>query len=86
LLGTFSANLETLPGAAAMRRYVLWLKALAGKPVFVGSPKALKAAFPNIGSTRISIPISPSTTPSMRVRCSAICLLRISASPSANRR
>src|SRR5258708_36787959 len=29
------------------------------------------------------IPTSPSTTPSNRVRCSAICLLRISASPSA---
>jgi len=66
LIGTFSANLETLPGATAdpktaewwaqqpeawaacqqelempetaMRRYVLWLKALPGKPVFVGYP------------------------------------------------
>ena len=158
LIGTFSANLETLPGAtadpktaewwaqqpdawaacrqelelpeAAMRRYVLWLKALPGKPVFVGYPagfdflfvywylirfagesfpfsfsapsiskptqwlcwkrtiakSTIKAACPNIGSTRMPIPTSPSTTPSNRVRCSAICLLRISASPSANRR
>jgi hypothetical protein len=109
-----------------MRRYVLWLKALPGKPVFVGYPagfdflfvywylirfagespfsfsaldiktyamavlkrtiaKALKAPCPNIGSTPIRIPTSPSTTPSNRVRCSAICLLRISASPSALR-
>jgi hypothetical protein len=65
-LGTFSANLETLPGAAghpdtmrwwqtqpeawaasrrnprppegAMREYVAWLKALPGRPVFVGYP------------------------------------------------
>jgi hypothetical protein len=111
----------------AMRRYVLWLKALPGKPVFVGYPagfdflfvywylirfagespfgfsaldikiyamallkkdiaKALKAACPNIGSTRMPIPTSPSTTPSNTVLCSAICLLKISASPSANRR
>ena len=62
MIGTFSANLETLPGATAdpktaqwwakhsdawaacrqsletpetaMRRYVTWLKALPGKPVF----------------------------------------------------
>ena len=111
----------------ATRRYVIWLKALPGKPVFVGYPagfdflfvywylirfagespfsfsaldiktyaiavlkrttaKAPREACPNIGSTRIPIPTSPSTTPSNRVRCSAICLLRISASPSANRR
>ena len=66
LLGTFTANLETLPGAAghpatlawwqqhpdawaatradlqdpadAMRRYVAWIKALPGKPVFVAYP------------------------------------------------
>lgn len=66
LHGTFSANLETLPGAqghpdtmnwwrtqpkawaasrenlqtpeSAMRDYVVWLKALPGKPVFVGYP------------------------------------------------
>ena len=155
LIGTFSANLETLPGATAdpktaewwaqqpeawaacrqelempetaMRRYVLWLKALPGKPVFVGYPagfdflfvywylirfagespfsfsaldiktyamallkrtiaKALKCGCPNIGSTRMPIPTSPSTTPSNKVRCSAICLPRISASPSANLR
>ncbi len=66
LLGTFSANLETLPGASghpetmkwwetqtaawaacrqnqqppeqAMQDYVVWLKGLPGKPVFVGYP------------------------------------------------
>jgi len=66
LLGTFSANLETLPTASAdaattawwatqpaawaacrsnpeaphavMTRYVTWLKALPGKPVFVAYP------------------------------------------------
>ncbi len=66
LLGTFSANLETLPGASpdprttkwwatqpeawaacrrdqrrpedALREYAAWLKALPGKPVFVGYP------------------------------------------------
>lgn len=66
LVATFSANLDTLPGAqghpdtmawwatqpaawaacrsdceapeAAMRRYLAWLKALPGKPVFVGYP------------------------------------------------
>jgi hypothetical protein len=66
LLGTFSANLETLPGATpdaqtakwwatqpraweacrrdpqppevALRRYVDWVKALPGEPVFVGYP------------------------------------------------
>ena len=66
LVGTFSANLETLPGATgdpktmnwwktqpsawaacrqnlrqpeeAMKEYVEWLKALPGKPVFVGYP------------------------------------------------
>jgi hypothetical protein len=66
LVGTFSANLEMLPGASghpetmkwwetqtaawaacrqdlqdpeqAMRQYAAWLKALPGKPVFVGYP------------------------------------------------
>ncbi|HUQ34121.1 MAG TPA: hypothetical protein VM095_18515 [Pyrinomonadaceae bacterium] len=66
LVGTFSANLEMLPGASghpdtmlwwetqgeawaacrqnlqspeqAMRDYVVWLKGLPGKPVFVGYP------------------------------------------------
>jgi len=73
LLGTFSANLETLPGAkgdpktmawwqskpdawkacrqnveppeTAMRRYVAWLKALPGRPVFVGYPAAYDFMF-----------------------------------------
>jgi hypothetical protein len=73
LLGTFSANLETLPGAcgdpktmawwqskpdawkacrqnlgapeAVMRRYLAWLKALPGKPVFVGYPAAYDFMF-----------------------------------------
>ena len=73
LLGTFSVNLETLPGAkgdpktmawwksrpeawkacrqnleppeTAMRRYVAWLKALPGKPVFVGYPAAYDFMF-----------------------------------------
>jgi hypothetical protein len=73
LLGTFSANLETLPGAAAdpktaewwtkhpqawaacrqnpeapetaIRRYVGWLKALPGKPVFVGYPTGFDFLF-----------------------------------------
>lgn len=68
LLGTFSVNLEELPGAAphprtarwwldfpeayalarqdplppeqAMGRYLAWLRALPGKPVFVGYPAA----------------------------------------------
>lgn len=75
LLGTFSANLETLPGAspdpittkwwatqpeawaacrrdlqspeAAMRRYVEWVKALPGKPVFVGYPASFDFMFVN---------------------------------------
>jgi hypothetical protein len=45
LIGTFSANLETLPGETAMRRYVLWLKALPGKPVFVGYPAGFNFLF-----------------------------------------
>jgi hypothetical protein len=73
LLGTFSANLQTLPGAQgdpktmawwqskpdawkacrqnleapeiAMSRYVDWLKALPGKPVFVGYPAAYDFMF-----------------------------------------
>lgn len=73
LLGTFSANLETVPGlladvhtarwwatqpaawaacrenpeapAAAMRRYVAWLKALPGRPVFVAYPAAFDFPF-----------------------------------------
>src|SRR5271167_170310 len=73
LIGTFSANLETLSGATAdpktaewwaqnpkawaacrqelempetaMRRYVLWLKALPGKPVFVGYPAGFDFLF-----------------------------------------
>jgi len=73
LLGTFSANLETLPGASpnpvtakwwetqpdawaacrrdlqtpevAMRQYVGWLKALPGKPVFVGYPAGFDFMF-----------------------------------------
>jgi hypothetical protein len=73
LLGTFSANLETLPGApadpktaawwatqpeawaacrrelepptAVMQRYLAWLKALPGKPVFVAYPSAFDFPF-----------------------------------------
>lgn len=73
LLCTFSANLETLPGAVAdsrtttwwatqpeawaacrrdletpeeaMRRYVVWLKALPDKPVFVGYPAGFDFLF-----------------------------------------
>ncbi|SDJ82316.1 hypothetical protein SAMN05444748_1272 [Variovorax sp. OV700] len=73
LIATFTANLETLPGAnghpetmdwwsnnqtawdacrvdcqeptAAMRNYVDWLKALPGKPVFVGYPAAYDFMF-----------------------------------------
>jgi hypothetical protein len=73
LVSTFSANLETLPGAhgdpktmewwktqpdawaacresprdpaVAMREYVAWLKALPGKPVFVGYPVAYDFLF-----------------------------------------
>ena len=73
LLGTFSANFETLPGAqahpdtmewwktqpeawaacrlnieapeSAMKRYVEWLKALPGKPVFVGYPAGFDFTF-----------------------------------------
>lgn len=73
LVGTFSANLETLPGAqpdpataawwatqpeawaacrrdtepprAAMQRYLAWLKALPGKPVFVAYPSAFDFPF-----------------------------------------
>ena len=73
LLGTFSANLETLPGATgdprtmafwaehpdafracrvdpeapelAMPRYVTWLTALPGTPVFVGYPAAFDFLF-----------------------------------------
>ena len=45
LLGTFSANLETLAGETAMQRYVAWLKALPGKPVFVGYPAGFDFLF-----------------------------------------
>ncbi len=73
LLGTFSANLETLPASApdpktaawwatqpdawsacrqnleapavALRRYVAWLKAFGGRPVFVGYPAAFDFSF-----------------------------------------
>jgi hypothetical protein len=73
LLGTFSANLETLPGAAghpqtmawwetqpvawaacrqnlqtpekALPEYAAWLKALPGKPVFVGYPAVFDFMF-----------------------------------------
>lgn len=73
LLGTFSANLATLPDAvpdpktaawwttqpaawaacrqnlespaAAMRRYLAWLKSLPGKPVFVAYPSAFDFPF-----------------------------------------
>lgn len=73
LVATFSANLETLPGAAGdprtmewwktqpdawamcregprapdvvMHEYVRWLKALPGKPVFVGYPVAYDFLF-----------------------------------------
>ena len=73
LLDTFSANLETLPGATAdprtmawwatqaeawaacradvedpataMGRYLAWLKALPGKPVFVAYPSAFDFPF-----------------------------------------
>jgi hypothetical protein len=73
LVGTFTANLETLPGAAAdpvteawwrqrpkayaatrtdreppadaMRRYVVWLRELPGKPVFVGYPAGFDFLF-----------------------------------------
>ena len=73
LLATFSANLETLPGAtpdpttsawwatqpvawaacrqnlespsAAMGRYLAWLMALPGKPVFVAYPSAFDFPF-----------------------------------------
>ena len=72
LVGTFAANLTTLPGARATRRrwpggkasprpgppagrardpaevmpeYVAWLKALPGKPVFVGYPAAYDFLF-----------------------------------------
>ena len=75
LLGTFGANLETLPGASpdpktaawwatqpeawaacrrdprspavAMREYADWLKALPGKPVFVGYPASFDFMFVN---------------------------------------
>jgi hypothetical protein len=140
LIGTFSANLETLPDAtadpktaewwaqqpeawtacrqelempeSAMRRYVIWLKALPGKPVFVGYPAGfdflfvywylirfagespfsfsaldiktyamalLKKDYRKCTKGGMPIPTWPSTTPSNRVRCSAICLLRILA-------
>jgi len=73
LVNTFSANLETLPGAEphpetmnwwnqrrdvyeatrrkmldpaeAMRRYVLWLKTLPGRPVFVAYPAGFDFLF-----------------------------------------
>jgi DNA polymerase III alpha subunit (gram-positive type) len=73
LLSTFSANLETIPGASAdartsawwatqaeawaacrshpepapeaMARYLAWLKALPGKPVFVAYPAAFDFSF-----------------------------------------
>jgi hypothetical protein len=73
LVGTFSANLETIKGAQpdpettawwktqpeawaacrtnlepaedAMRRYVTWLKALPGKPIFVGYPAGFDFLF-----------------------------------------
>jgi hypothetical protein len=73
LLGTFSANLHTLPGASpdpgtmnwwrqhpdaweatrtdlqdpadAMQRYVLWVRGLPGKPVFVAYPAGFDFLF-----------------------------------------
>jgi hypothetical protein len=73
LVSTFSANLETLPGASAhpktaewwatqpqawaacrtdleapegaMKRYVAWIKTLAGKPVFVAYPAGFDFLF-----------------------------------------
>jgi hypothetical protein len=73
LLGTFSANLETLPASApdpktaawwatqpeawsacrqnleapavALKRYLAWLKAFGGRPVFVGYPAAFDFSF-----------------------------------------
>jgi DNA polymerase III alpha subunit (gram-positive type) len=73
LVSTFSANLETLPGAqahpqtaewwvkhpeawaacrrdleppeSAMRRFVAWIKSLAGKPVFVAYPASFDFMF-----------------------------------------
>lgn len=73
LLGTFSVNLETLPGATAlpetaawwatqpaawaacrvdpqppevaMERYIAWIEALPGKPVFVGYPAGFDFLF-----------------------------------------
>jgi hypothetical protein len=73
LVGTFAANLETLPGAAGdpktmqwwqsqpeawvacrespeapeavMRRYLAWVEALPGRPVFVGYPVAYDFLF-----------------------------------------
>jgi hypothetical protein len=73
LVGTFAANLETLPGAAgdpktmawwreqpaawaecrrdpqspetAMRNYLVWVKGLPGKPVFVAYPAAFDFMF-----------------------------------------
>jgi hypothetical protein len=75
LLGTFSANLETLPASApdpktaawwatqpeawsacrqnleaptvALKRYVAWLKAFGGRPVFVGYPARVHASNPH---------------------------------------
>lgn len=73
LLGTFSANLDTLPGATpdprtaawwatqpdawracrenteppqvAVRRYLVWIKSLSGRPVFVAYPSAFDFPF-----------------------------------------
>ena len=81
LLGTFSANLETLPAsvpdpktaawwatqpeawsacrqnleapAVALKRYVAWLKAFGGRPVFVGYPAAYRFFFRLLVSHRV---------------------------------
>jgi hypothetical protein len=111
LIGTFSANLETLPDATAdpktaewwaqqpeawaacrqelemperaMRRYVLWLKALPGKPVFVGYPAGFDFLFVYWYLIRF-VGESPFSFSVLDIKTYAMALLRISLLPARN--
>jgi hypothetical protein len=103
LVGTFTRNLATLPGAApdpgteawwqtqpeawaacrrdlsepapAMAAYVTWLKALPGKPVFVGYPAAFDFLFVYWYLMRF-VGESPFSHAALDIKTFAMCLLR----------
>lgn len=102
LLGTFTRNLITLPGAApdpkteawwatqpeawracrvdvcepaqAMREYVAWLKALPGKPVFVGYPASYDFMFVYWYMMRFAGE-SPFSHSALDIKTFAMCLM-----------